>query len=28
VARNNPNATDVDHDVEIVGWGEQDDGLK
>lgn len=28
VARNNPNATDVDHDVEIVGWGETADGLK
>ncbi|KAL4420347.1 hypothetical protein ABPG77_006154 [Micractinium sp. CCAP 211/92] len=28
VARNNPNATDVDHDVEIVGWGETEDGLK
>lgn len=28
VALNNPNATDVDHDVEVVGYGEQEDGLK
>lgn len=27
VARDVTNATDVDHDVEVVGWGEQD-GLK
>jgi hypothetical protein len=28
VAIDTTNATDVDHDVEVVGWGEQEDGLK
>ncbi len=24
----NTNSTDIDHDVEVVGWGETEDGLK
>ncbi|KDD75147.1 papain family cysteine protease [Helicosporidium sp. ATCC 50920] len=28
VARDPTNATEVDHDVEVVGWGEEENGLK
>lgn len=28
IFRDDTNSTDVDHDVEVVGWGETDEGLK